>query len=771
MAEQYLSPQQRSRMNGGEPVQNPDGSRWRRGVKVSAGDAASTERTYAENAAHAAQGGQNPDRSRDPKAEGKLAEQRYLSNPSRYMAQGWDGQSLPAAPVAAPAAPVAAPAKTVPNSQDRGVPTLADWGIAPAVAAAPTAPYNVEAPGTAPTIETLPTLSMGPTQFVADGGLVQPYMSGGYTGPGPKMKPAGVVHAGEFVIPKEEVAKIGVPTLDAYFGTDSTKPKYGFNGGGAPVLDLSGVKVPNGKKIPPQVRLAAEELFRLGGKSNQQIVNALSRGNFDDIVAEAGKFKTRDQQTAAQAEVQARRADAESALTAARSKFDTERSALDTKWSKVREDFDTKSASYEEDRVKTLAEQLKVIASDKNTLEIINKSYTYARKETDQYGMATTVPETRVSIGLPPYVGVDDPELDKAFEAKAALLLSGAFDKTDPLSGYVREADKRVAATKGAALLRTKSELDSLEAQRKQLASSEVRIQTTPEVSRAEKQLAEAESRAAKLGLPPSSAVAGAQAAATPRISEEESRATSFAGGPGAYFSPYVVDPNTGFPKNFATIDEARAAATGKAPAAAAPLAEFMAPTVAATVAPASVVEEMYVPSADEELGFFPAPVPETPAVPVPVPTPTAPETPAVPVPVPTPTAPATPSFGWGVPNQIPEGLSGEGMANWMAEDARGAIPQFRAPQGNQERFDPVAFAQAQARENLGTNILKAGLGSAASVIGVDGGGLLRVASPVEAEIVPNTAATNVGRGAPGRSGGPARPWNSAAYRAPGRGR
>lgn len=48
-----LSNQQISQNNGGEAITNAEGSRWRRGVKVSAGDSANTERTYAENAAHA----------------------------------------------------------------------------------------------------------------------------------------------------------------------------------------------------------------------------------------------------------------------------------------------------------------------------------------------------------------------------------------------------------------------------------------------------------------------------------------------------------------------------------------------------------------------------------------------------------------------------------------------------------------------------------------------------------------------------------------------
>ncbi|ACM26529.1 tape measure protein [Rhizobium rhizogenes] len=56
----------------------------------------------------------------------------------------------------------------------------------------------------------------GSSQFkAASAGKLLPglFADGGYTGPGGKNTPAGIVHAGEFVVPKHIVDKIGVPAL------------------------------------------------------------------------------------------------------------------------------------------------------------------------------------------------------------------------------------------------------------------------------------------------------------------------------------------------------------------------------------------------------------------------------------------------------------------------------------------------------------------------------------------------------------------------------
>jgi hypothetical protein len=56
----------------------------------------------------------------------------------------------------------------------------------------------------------------------ADGNWVQGtrkvFAAGGFTGPGGKYEPAGIVHRGEFVVPSEAVRRIGVPTLAAMSG-------------------------------------------------------------------------------------------------------------------------------------------------------------------------------------------------------------------------------------------------------------------------------------------------------------------------------------------------------------------------------------------------------------------------------------------------------------------------------------------------------------------------------------------------------------------------
>lgn len=60
-----------------------------------------------------------------------------------------------------------------------------------------------------------PFKAAGPQGAAALAGTLKPglFADGGYTGPGGKNTPAGIVHAGEFVVPKHIVDKIGVPAL------------------------------------------------------------------------------------------------------------------------------------------------------------------------------------------------------------------------------------------------------------------------------------------------------------------------------------------------------------------------------------------------------------------------------------------------------------------------------------------------------------------------------------------------------------------------------
>jgi len=71
-----------------------------------------------------------------------------------------------------------------------------------------------------------PFKAAGPQGAAALAGTLKPglFADGGYTGPGSKNTPAGIVHAGEFVVPKHIVDKIGVPAL-------STMIKGYANGG------------------------------------------------------------------------------------------------------------------------------------------------------------------------------------------------------------------------------------------------------------------------------------------------------------------------------------------------------------------------------------------------------------------------------------------------------------------------------------------------------------------------------------------------------------
>ncbi|MGW6754531.1 phage tail tape measure protein [Streptomyces sp. NPDC055006] len=55
------------------------------------------------------------------------------------------------------------------------------------------------------------------------------FAAGGYTGPGGKYKPAGVVHAGEYVLPKEATSSIGLGTLE-YMRKHGEMPGYAKGG-------------------------------------------------------------------------------------------------------------------------------------------------------------------------------------------------------------------------------------------------------------------------------------------------------------------------------------------------------------------------------------------------------------------------------------------------------------------------------------------------------------------------------------------------------------
>ncbi len=92
-----------------------------------------------------------------------------------------------------------------------------------------------------------PFKAAGPQAAAALAGKLKPglFADGGYTGPGGKNTPAGIVHAGEFVVPKHIVDKIGVPAL-------STMMK-GYADGGLVTPAL--VSAPRAPALAPRMSL------------------------------------------------------------------------------------------------------------------------------------------------------------------------------------------------------------------------------------------------------------------------------------------------------------------------------------------------------------------------------------------------------------------------------------------------------------------------------------------------------------------------------------
>jgi SLT domain-containing protein len=76
------------------------------------------------------------------------------------------------------------------------------------------------------TIQILSAGNAGPAAYAVPGSGTGGYAMGGYTGPGAKYTPAGIVHAGEFVFPQESVNRLGVGFLGSLAGLP------GYAGGG-----------------------------------------------------------------------------------------------------------------------------------------------------------------------------------------------------------------------------------------------------------------------------------------------------------------------------------------------------------------------------------------------------------------------------------------------------------------------------------------------------------------------------------------------------------
>jgi len=75
------------------------------------------------------------------------------------------------------------------------------------------------------------------------------FAEGGYTGPGGKYEPAGVVHRGVFVLPQSAVSRLGLSTLDA-LKMNRPLPASALSGSGSPSMATVGIH----DELPPIVR-------------------------------------------------------------------------------------------------------------------------------------------------------------------------------------------------------------------------------------------------------------------------------------------------------------------------------------------------------------------------------------------------------------------------------------------------------------------------------------------------------------------------------------
>lgn len=114
-------------------------------------------------------------------------------------------------------------------------------------------------------------------------GLPQLYAGGGYTGAGGKHTPAGVVHAGEFVMSQEAVKRIGLRNLMALH--DLGKRGYasgGFVGPSAPPLSMFAPK--RGPEASP-VKITIDLAGANGDEAIKRIALAASKQAYEQAVA------------------------------------------------------------------------------------------------------------------------------------------------------------------------------------------------------------------------------------------------------------------------------------------------------------------------------------------------------------------------------------------------------------------------------------------------------------------------------------------------------
>lgn len=99
------------------------------------------------------------------------------------------------------------------------------------------------------------------------------FADGGYTGPGGKYEPAGIVHRGEYVMPQEAVSRIGVGTLEQLKNGGIKSSSIGVARGGAPGTSAGGSAI---QIVQVDNRREADR-FRRGATMETQIIETVAR--------------------------------------------------------------------------------------------------------------------------------------------------------------------------------------------------------------------------------------------------------------------------------------------------------------------------------------------------------------------------------------------------------------------------------------------------------------------------------------------------------------
>ncbi|MFC5584433.1 tape measure protein [Nitratireductor kimnyeongensis] len=121
------------------------------------------------------------------------------------------------------------------------------------------------------------------------GGL---YDKGGYTGPGGKYQPAGVVHKGEYVFSKRAVDRIGVGNLEAMHRNLKGYAEGGFVAPSMPMLKSSTANA--GETYAPQYNIDARGSEAGVEKKIAAALREYDRGNYQRFLANMGNARKRN---------------------------------------------------------------------------------------------------------------------------------------------------------------------------------------------------------------------------------------------------------------------------------------------------------------------------------------------------------------------------------------------------------------------------------------------------------------------------------------------